>query len=454
MKIIVAGDGQVGRAVTRQLSREGYDLTVIDPNPEVLAASETRYDVMIVQGNAATMGTLRTAGVESADLLIAATSADEVNLLCCLTARKMNPSIHTIARVRNPEYTEQQFAMREELGLSMTVNPEKVAAEEIYRTLQIPAFVGRDTFAKGKVEIVELEVRADSKLAGVPLNQLNQIVGVKVLVCAVTRDEETVIPNGSYVIQPGDHIHVTAQADKLARFMKNLKISTHPVNSVLVIGGGRVGFYLTQLLLAGGMNVKIIEENYDRCVELATAFPKASVYHGNGTSQKVLDTEGIEHADAVVTLTGSDEENLIVSMYANQLGVKKVITQITHMEHTAMFEKMGAGTMVVPKDLCSAHIVRYVRAMYNQTGEMLALHRVAGERVEAMEFRVDENVRYCGIPLKDIPLRKNILLASVSRRGEPVIPDGSTAFQPGDTAIVVASDIQPPIRQMNDIFAR
>ena len=226
------------------------------------------------------------------------------------------------------------------------------------------------------------------------------------------------------------------------------------MNSVLVIGGGRVGFYLTQLLLAGGMNVKIIEENYDRCVELATAFPKASVYHGNGTSQKVLDTEGIEHADAVVTLTGSDEENLIVSMYANQLGVKKVITQITHMEHTAMFEKMGAGTMVVPKDLCSAHIVRYVRAMYNQTGEMLALHRVAGERVEAMEFRVDENVRYCGIPLKDIPLRKNILLASVSRRGEPVIPDGSTAFQPGDTAIVVASDIQPPIRQMNDIFAR
>ena len=454
MKIIVAGDGKVGLAVTRELSREGYDLTVIDSKQEVLDDSVGRYDVMVVKGNAATMGTLRTANVQEADLVIAATSADETNLLCCLTARKMNPKIHTIARVRNPEYIEQQFAMREELGLSMTVNPELAVAGEVHRILQIPAFIKRDTFAKGRAELVELKVQPGSRLVGIPLSEMNRIAGVKVLVCAVTRGSETLIPNGSYVLREGDHIHVTAQADDLARFMKNLQISTHPVRQTMIVGGGRVSLHLARLLLRAGISVKIIEQDAARCIELAGLLPKASIIHGDGTSQDILDSEGLEHTDALVTLTGRDEENLVVSMYANQLGVPKIVTKVSRIENTSMFEQMGVGTIVSPKDLCSANIVRYVRAMHNQTGAMLTLHRIAGDRVEAMEFLVDDQVRHCGTPLKDIPLRPIILLACVSRRGKVTIPDGNTYFEPGDTTIVVCADIQPPVRQMNDIFAR
>ena len=336
----------------------------------------------------------------------------------------------------------------------MTVNPELAVAREVHRILQIPAFIKRDTFAKGRAELVELKVQPGSRLVGIPLSEMNQIAGVKVLVCAVTRGSETLIPNGSYVLREGDHIHVTAQADDLARFMKNLQISTHPVRQTMIVGGGRVSLHLARLLLRAGISVKIIEQDAARCIELAGLLPKASIIHGDGTSQDILDSEGLEHTDALVTLTGRDEENLVVSMYANQLGVPKVVTKVSRIENTSMFEQMGVGTIVSPKDLCSANIVRYVRAMHNQTGAMLTLHRIAGDRVEAMEFRVDDQVRYCGTPLKDIPLRPNILLACVSRRGKVTIPDGNTYFEPGDTTIVVCADIQPPVRQMNDIFAR
>lgn len=451
MKIIIAGDGKVGLALTEQLLKEEHELVVIDSNPRVLQSSLDQFDVMTVQGNGAAMETLRQAAIDEADLLIAATSADEINLLCCLTARRMNPSIHTIARVRNPEYAEQLYAMREALGLSMHVNPELSAAHEIFRLLQLPSFLRRDTFAKGRVELVELRVMADSRLNGIALSQLYQIARVKVLVCVVVRGGAVVIPDGSYVLHEGDHIYVTAKTVNLAQLLKNLDIASQKIRQVMLVGGGRISFYLAARLLDAGVGVKIIEKNYDRAARLAELLPRASIVLGDGSSQSLLDSEGVGRTDAVVTLTDMDEENIVISMYSHAAGVKKVITKVNRIEYGSMFSEMGVGSVVSPKELCSTNIVRYVRAMQNQTGSVVALHRIADGRAEALEFRVDASVRWRSTPLRDIPLRRGILISCITHKSQTIIPDGSSSFEDGDTVVAVTTGSQS-IRMMNDIF--
>lgn len=454
MKIVVAGDGKVGLDITRLLSQEGHDIVTIDTNREVLEENLQQYDVMTVVGNSATMSTLKDAGVETADLFIAATSADEINILSCITARKMNPFLHTIARVRNPEYTEQLFMMRSDLGLSMIINPERDGAQEIFRLLQIPGVLKRETFAKGRVEIVEIRIPEKSVLDGIYLDQLSHVLkGRKVLVCVVSRNGKAFIPTSDTMLRAGDHIYVTAPVAILSYLLKKLDITQKKIRHAMIIGGGRVSYYLVKNLVDAGVKVKIIEKDFERCEHLAEILPEeASIIFADGSSQEVLDSEGIAEMDAVITLTGVDEQNVIASMYSSSKGVPHVVTKINRTEMAGMIENLSIGSMVSPKDLCSANVVQYVRAMQNQSGAAVTMHRIANGRAETLEFVVNESSRYLGEPLKKIKLKKHTLISCITHKGKTVIPDGDSSFQIGDTVVVVTNR-EDPILQFNDIFA-
>lgn len=451
MKIIIAGNGKIGCALARQLSLEGYDLTLIDVNGQKLENIAEQYDVMVVQGNCAAMDVLNQAGVKEADLLIATTAQDEVNLLCCITAHGLNPDLHIIARIRNPEYTDQIYKMRDLFALSLSVNPEKRTAAEIERLLKYPGFLRRETFAKGRIEIVELRINGESKLCNVSLNDMYQTAKCAILVCAVLRNGETITPNGDFVLRDGDRIFVTAPADNLTVLLKNLGVITHKVKRVILCGGGRISYYLAQRLRKSGITVQIIEQDKKRCEELARLLPDTCIIHGDASDQFLLENEGISSCDAVVTLTGLDELNMIISLYARYCKVPQVITKVGHTGGGAILDNLPLGSVICPKDLCSNTIVRYVRAMRNQAGAARSIHRIADGHAEALEFRVDETTLHCHVPLKDLKIKKNVLIASISQGGRQEIANGNSRFQPGDTVIVVTSE-DTVIYSLNDIF--
>ena len=453
MNIIIAGGGKVGSTLAQQLSAEKHDITLIDSNSQVLGAIMERFDVMTVHGNCASMGVLQQAGVKDADLLIAATSADEVNLLCCTTAHGINPKLHTIARIRNPEYTDQIFEMRDIFGLSMTINPEKQAATEIARLLKYPGFLRRDIFAKGRTEIVELRIDKNSKLCDVPLIDLPDIIKCRVLICAVLRNGTAMVPNsGNFTFREGDRVFVTAPAQNLTILLKNLGIITRRARRVILCGGGRVSYYLANLLRKDGVSVQLIESDHDRCTELAAMLPDVCVVHGDGTDQTLLENEGISSCDALVTLTGIDELNMIISLYGTSRKVHQVITKLGHASNRNIIDSLNLGSVVCPKDLCVNDIVRYVRAMQNQTGAAVSVHAIADGQVEAIEFLVDENTKHCGVPLKNLKPRANVLIASITHGSKTEIPNGDSMFQAGDTLVVVTSG-RGVLHQLNDIFA-
>ena len=451
MKIIVAGAGKMGAILTRQLSAEGYDLTLVDSSLKILEESQERYDVMVVQGNCASMETLERAGVKEANILIAMAGADEINLLCCMTAHGMNPDIHTIARIRNPEYAEQIYKMRNMFALSLSVNPEKQAAVEIERLLKYPGFLKRDTFAKGRVEIVELRVDGSSKLCNVALNDMNSIVKCKILVCAVLRNGTAVAPDGNFVLREGDRIFVTAPTNNLAVLLRNLGIVTHKVKRVLICGGGRVSFYLAKQLQKSGMSVQIIERNPERCVQLAGNLPSACIIEGDASSEFLLESEGISECDALVTATGLDELNMIISLYGASCGVPQVITKLSRMGNTNILDSLSLGSMISPKELCCNTIVRFVRAMKEQTGAALTVHSIADGQAEAMEFLVDDTTAHCGEPLRHLKLKKNVLVVCITKGSGTEIPNGDSFFEKGDTVIIVTNG-DKIIYQLNDIF--
>ena len=452
LKIIIAGGGKVGATLTRQLSAEGYDLTLMDKNTQVLESVMNSYDVMAVRGNCATMGALHQAGVEDADLLIAVTNADEVNLLCCMTAHAMNPKLHTIARIRNPEYSDQIYKMRDAFGLSLTVNPEKQAAVEIERLLKYPGFLRRETFAKGRVEIVELRISEKSKLCNVALGDLSGITKCRVLVCAVLREGTAIAPSGNFVLRQGDRIFVTAPTDRLTVLLRNLGVITRPVRRVILCGGGRVSYYLASLLQKDGVSVQLIEHSHDRCVELAGLLPDTCIVHGDASSQALLENEGISQCDALVTMTGLDELNMIISLYGSSRGVPQIITKLGHMTSTGIVDELPLGSIIYPKELCCNTIVRYVRAMQNQAGAAISVHAIAGGQLEAVEFLVDETTAHCGQPLREIKLKPNVLVVSINHGGRTEMPNGESCFRKGDTIVLVTSN-RGALLQLNDIFA-
>ncbi len=452
MNIIIAGDGKVGSLLTRQLSSEGHAITVIDSDARVLQQSVERYDVISVHGNCASMNVLLDAGVRSADLLIAATSQDEVNLLCCTTAHALNPKLHTIARIRNPEYSEQIYRMRDVFGLSMIINPEDQAAAEIERLLKYPGFLRRDTFAKGRTEIVELRVDEGSKLCNVKLMDLRSIVKCQVLVCAVIRGGSAVAPKGDFILREGDRIFVTALSQNLNTLLKNLGILARRVRTVTLCGGGKISYYLANRLKKIGIAARIVETDMDRCQELCELLPESEVFHADVSDQDLLESEGLLETDALVTLTGLDELNMVVSLYAAAKGVPQVITKVSHSSNRGILDSLSLGSMICPRELVASNIVRYVRAMENQTGAAITVHSIADGQAEAMEFLVDESTHHCGEALKDIRLKPNVLLVSVSSGSITEIANGSSSFHLGDTVLVVTNS-REAIRQLNDIFA-
>ena len=452
MNIIIAGDGKVGSTLTRLLCAEGHNITLIDTNSRVLEKSQEQYDVMSVHGNCAAMDTLLQAGVRSADLLIAATSADEVNLLCCTTAHGLNSRLHTIARIRNPEYTAQIYKMRNIFGLSMLINPERQAASEIERLLKFPGFLRRDVFAKGRAEIVELRIDAGSKLCGVQLMDMPGIIKCRVLICAVLRGGQAMVPNGTFTFQEGDRVFVTAPTKDLTTLLKNLSIITRRVRSCLLCGGGRVCIYLATALLKSGISVTIVEKNYDRCQQLCEALPGATIIHGNAGNTDLLESEGLAKYDAVVTLTGEEELNMIISLYAGSKEVPQVITKLGHIPNQGILDSLKLGSVVCPKELSANNIVRYVRAMQNQTGAAVSVHAIADGQVEALEFRVEEGTKGCGAPLKQLKLKENVLIAGIIHGSATEIPNGDSSFDAGDSLVIVTTG-RGSIRQIGDIFA-
>ena len=452
MDIIIAGDGKVGSTQAQQLSAEGHDVTLIDSELHVLNTSMERYDLMGVHGNCASKSVLLQAGVKDAELLIAATSADVINLLCCTTAHGLNPNLHTIARIRNPEYTDQIHEMRDVFALSLSVNPERQAAQEIERLLKYPGFLRRDSFAKSRAEIVELRIDSASKLRDVSLIEMNAIVKCKVLVCAVLRNGQAIAPKGNFILREGDRIFVTAPTNNLATLLKNLGIVTRRVRNVILCGGGRVSYYLASLLEKDGMRVQIIETNRDRCTELATLLPHTTVIHGDGTDQDLLNSQGLSQCDALVTLTGVDELNMIMSLYGIKQAVPLVITKLSRLDNRSIIDSLSLGSVVCPKDLCCNTIVRYVRAMQKQTGAALSLRTIADGQAEAIEFLVDEHTRNCGIPLKQLKLKSDVLVAMINRGAHTEIPSGDSFFRAGDSVVVVTSG-RGTLQELNDIFA-
>lgn len=453
MKVIIVGDGKVGLTLTEQLSVEGHDLVVIDSNAEVLQDALETFDVMVVSGNGASLHVLREAEAQNADLLIAATSLDEINLLSCMTAKKMGCG-RTIARVRNPEYKEQIAHFGQEFGISMVINPEEAAAREIYHILQFPSSIKREFFARSKIELVELKVPATSPVVGQPLMHLYRLSKLKVLVCAIERNGEVFIPGGDFVLQAGDMIYVTSETTKLAALVKFLGIETQKIRDVMLIGGGQIAYYLAQRLAGSNINLKIIEKDYEKCVRLAERFPKALIIHADGSGHKLLEKEGIGQMDAVISLIGIDEFNMIISMYAKNLNVQKVITKIDRTENSEIFKKLGMDSVVCPKLIVCNDVLRYVRAMDLRSEKSIrTLLRLLDGRVEAIEFIAADDTMYLNTPLKNVSLIPETLVACILHRGKVIFPGGEDHIERGDYVIVISA-AHNRVKRLNDIFKK
>ena len=452
MNIIIAGAGMVGATLSSLLCAEGHSVTLVDQDQKILDKSMESYDVMGLCGNCASMETLYQAGVMDADLIIAVTNSDEINLLCCTVAHGLNRNIHAIGRIRTPEYTEQAFKLQDVFGLSLVINPDRQAAMEVERLLKYPGFLKLDSFAKSRTEIVELRIKADSKLCNVALIDMYSIVKCRVLVCAVLREGRCITPRGDFILQEGDRIFVTAPSANLTTLLRNLGIINRRVRRCMICGGSRLAYHLARYLERHGIQVTLIEQDPDRCMSLTAQLPNITVIHGDATDHTLLDSEGIQNTDALISLTHTDELNMIISLYAQKKGVPQVITKLRRSENREIIDSLGLGSVISPKENCSNTIARYVRAMQNQVGAAVSIHTIADGQAEAVEFVVEAGTKYCGVPLKDIKLKPGILLVSINRGSRTEIPSGMSTFFKGDSVVVVTGSGNV-IHQLNDIFA-
>jgi len=451
MKIVLIGGGKVGYAIVRQLTREGHDIILIDSDRAVVEEVNNSLDLMAICGNGANLDVLKAADAGSADLLIACTAQDELNILCCIFGRKLGCG-NTIARVRVPEYADQMYYLKDELGLSMTINPELNAAREIFSLLEIPGVLRRDSFPKNRVEIVEIIPQTGSILDGLKLMDFNRRLRCKALVCAVQRQGRAIIPDGSFELMAGDKVSICATVTEIVKILGSSGLKLKKAKDVMIIGGSKVADYLTYLLLKAGARVKVLESNPAKAAQFAARYPDAEVVCADGSSEEVLKSEHAEKMDAVATLTNMDEENLILSMYLSHIGVPQVITKVNRSEYGALMADKGVSRLVSPKKLCADAIVGYVRAMQN-TGDssVLTLHHLVDGKVDALEFDVTASCRHLGRMLKDIKFKPNILIACINRMGKAIVPGGFDSFQEGDTVIVINS-ADRVILDMNDIF--
>ena len=452
MKIVVIGDGKVGHKVAAQLSEEDYDIVLIDQNAGKLRESLNQMDVFCITGNGADVEIQKEADVPHADLVIACASTDEMNMLSCLLARRLGAK-HTIARVRNPMYYRQIDILKEDLHLSMAVNPELAAANEISRVLLLPEACKVETFMKGRVELIEHVMREESLLAGLSLAEIYRKFQIKILVCAVKRGSEIYIPDGDFVLQPGDRLHIAAAHQDLKAFFKALGRRNAKIKKVLICGGGNVCFYLTRQLLQVGMQVKIVERNEKTCEYLCEALPGVTVIHGDAADHDLLLEEGIGNADAVVALTGMDEENIIMSLFAKTQGVSKIIAKVNEDSRAQMVEGLGIDSIISAKSAAADAIVGYVRARNNSYSSVNVetIYRLLNGSLEAMEFIIKKESSLTNVPLKNLPTKPNNLIACIGRNRRIIIPNGEDHLEVGDSVIVITKD--HIINDLKDILA-
>ncbi len=450
MNIIIVGLGKLGMTLTKQLVNEGHSVTVVDINHDKLTNAVDVYDVMGVCGNGATCETLEEAGAAKAKLIIAATASDEMNILCCLIANRMGTE-NTIARVRNPDYAAQMQFLRNELGISMIVNPEYETANEISRIIRFPSAANLDSFARGKIEIARIRIHSDNMLCDMPVYELRKKCKAKVIVCAVQRDEEVYIPSGNFVLRCDDTISITGTRSELSHFMKQTGVYKQKIKNVMILGGGRIAYYLAKQLTDTGRNIKLIEQNLERCYQLSDMLPDITVVHGDGTDQDLLDEQGLDYQDALISLTGIDEENIIVSMYAESKGINKVITKVNRHSYSILND-IGLETVVSPQIVAGNLVTRYVRALHNSAGnsQIQTLYKLVGGKVEAVEFIVPENAGYENIPFKDLQFLPNLIIGCIIRNGKIIFPGGDDVMKANDNIIVVTAG--RIIEDLHDIF--
>lgn len=439
MKIIIVGCGNVGSAIAEQLSYEGHNITVVDVNEKLVNGVSDAYDVLGVVGNGASLNIQREAGVDNADLLIAVTGADELNLLCCLIARKAG-GCHTIARVSNPVYSREIGFIKEELGLSMIINPQMAAAQEIGRLLKFPSALKVDSFAKSRVELVIYKVPEDSALCGVKLRDLSAKVKCNVLIPIVERGEEVMIPDGEFELAAGDEITIVSPAENTIDFFKKMGDPTSVTRDIMMIGGGTTTIYLARQLLNMGVKVKIVEQDPARCEELTEMLPKALVICGDATDKELLIEEGLKTVGAFGSMTNFDEENIMLTLFAKSLSKAKLFTKVHRISYDEIIESLGVGSVIYPKYITAEEIIKYVRAMKNSIGSNIeTLYRLNDNRVEALEFQIREDSPVVGIPLKELNLKKNMIIGCITHKGKVEMPTGNSVIKVNDMVILITT---------------
>lgn len=450
MYIIIVGLGKLGSTLTKQLSTEGHDIVVVDPDNSVVSSTVDAYDVMGICGNGATYEVLKEAGAAKAKLIIAATGSDELNILCCLFAKHMGTE-NTIARVRNPDYAGQSQFLRNDLGISMTVNPEYETANEISRIIRFPSAANLDSFAGGRVEIARVRIHSDNPLCDMPIHEMRKKARAKVIICAVQRNDSVFIPSGDFVLRCDDVISITGTRAELSSFMKQTGVYKQKIKNVMIVGGGRIAYYLAKLLSDTGRNIKLIELKDERCRHMSDMLDDVTVIHGDGTDQDILEEQCIDGQDALIALTGIDEENIIVSMYAESKGVNKVITKVNRHSYSILND-IGLETVVSPQIVAGNLVTRYVRALHNSAGnsQIQTLYKLVGGKVEAAEFIVPEDAGYLNIPFKELELMPNLLIGCIIRNGKIIFPGGDDVMKANDSVIVVTAG--RIIEDLHDIF--
>ena len=447
MKIVIVGCGKIGTTILASLLTEGHDIVAVDTNPEVISGISNIYDSMCVCGSGTDYDTLAEAGVEKAELFVACTASDELNMLSCFIAGKMGAK-HTIARIRNPEYNAQSIGfLRQHLELSTSFNPDLIAAQELYNVLKLPSADKIEYFSRRSFEMVELRVREDSPFCDVSLSDLRRKSPAKFLICAVQRGDEVTIPGGNFQLQAGDRIEMTAAPSEIQKLMRAMGIPQKQARSVMILGASRIGYYLARMLLNSGTDVKIIDKDHKRCQEISEALPGAVVICGDGAQQELLLEEGLRSMDAFVSLTGMDEENILISFYASSQGVPKVITKVNRDELAAIAAKLGLETLISSRTVSSDVLSRYARALQNSMGSnMESLYTLMDGKAEALEFRVQADFSGAGVPLKQLKLKPGILITGILRGRHALIPAGDDAILGGDRVIVLAAG-----RRINDL---
>lgn len=452
MNIIVIGCGKVGTTLAEQLVKEKHNVVMIDHSPEQIGHISEDIDAMKLVGNGASIAIQMEAGVSEADILIAVTGSDELNLLCCLIARKAG-NCHTIARVRNPVYNKEINFIKEQLGISMIINPEMAAATEISRILRFPSAIKIDTFAKGRVELLKFKLKPEFGLNGLSVMDIYTRLRCDVLFSGVERGEEVSIPDGKFVLQDGDMVSIIAAPESSAEFFHKVGVQTNQVKNALVVGGGTIAYYLAQQLSGMNIGVKLVEKNRERCDFLAEQLEHALVIHGDGTDRKLLLEAGLQNAEAFVTLTNMDEENVFLALYAKDNSSAKLVTKVNRIAFDELISRMDLGSLIYPKYITADYILQYVRAMQNSIGSNVeTLYQILDGRAEALEFVIREESAVTGVPLMNISLKKNLLIACIHRDGQIRIPRGQDCMMKGDTVVVVTS--QKGLHDIRDILRK